>query len=295
MFNKNDPAIQIPLTTGESINSLPSDSLFLTYNVEDVKKLGFVGKQFEPYLSGQMVWNIGKRDLLKNDLMQLEMIAQNNWKRPIYFAGTLASDNYLNLRDYMQLEGYAYRLMPFRIAAGDDGFVNTDVMYDNMLKKMSWREMNNPKVYYDSETYLKVPIVTARLAFLRLTDQLVREDKKAKAKEVLDYANKVLPDNTIPYDQLCTNYVMYYFEVGDNKKAMEIAEVMTKRADENLKYFTEKAQKTSAEWMPDNVQQFIEVSLRNLQIIANVCNRNGQTEAAKRYEAIYNKYYSKLN
>lgn len=295
LVKKNDPAIQIPLTTGESINSLPSDSLFLTYNVEDVKKLGFVGKQYEPFLTGQMVWNIGKRDLLKNDLMQLEMIAQNNWKRPIYFAGTLASDNYLNMRDYMQLEGYAYRLMPFRISPGDDGFVNTDVMYDTMLKKMAWRGMNNPNVYYDSETYLKVPVVTARLAFLRLTDQLVREDKKAKAKEVLDYANKVLPDNTIPYDQLCTNYVMYYFEVGDSKKAMEIAEVMAKRADENLAYFTEKAQRKSAEWMPDNVQQFIEVSLRNLQIMANVCSRNGQTEAAKRYEAIYNKYYARLS
>lgn len=295
LVKKNDPAIQIPLTTGESINSLPSDSLFLTYNVEDVKKMGFVAKQYEPYLNGQMVWNIGKRDLLKNDLMQLEMIAQNNWKRPIYFAGTLANDNYLNLRDYMQLEGYAYRLMPFRVAEGEDGFVNTDVMFDKMLNKMAWREMNNPNVYYDSETYLKVPIITARLAFLKLTDQLVREGKKDKAKQVLDYANKVLPDAAIPYDQLSTNYVMYYFEVGDTKKAMEIAEVITKRADENLAYFTEKAHKASAEWMPDNVQQFIEISLRNLQIISNVCNRNGQEAAAKKYEAIYNKHYTKLS
>ncbi|HEY1055980.1 MAG TPA: hypothetical protein VGE24_12620, partial [Emticicia sp.] len=88
----------------------------------------------------------------------------------------------------------------------------------------------------------------------------------------------------------CTNYVMYYFEVGDSKKAMQIADIMAKRADENLKYFTEKSQRVSAEWMPDNVQQFIEVSMRNLQILANVCNRNGQTEAAKRYEAIFTKY-----
>ncbi len=294
LVKKNDPAIQIPLTTGESINSLPSDSLFLNYDVEAVKKMGFVPKQFEPYLTGQITWNIGKRDLLKNDLMQLEMIAQNNWKRPIYFAGTLANDNYLNLKDYMQLEGYAYRLLPIKVSQGDDGFANTDIMYDNMLKKMAWRGMDNPNVYYDSETYLKVPIITARLAFLRLADQLVREEKKTKAKEVLDYANKVLPDNVIPYDQLCTNYVMYYFEVGDSKKAMEIAETITKRADGNLAYFTQKAGQKSAEWMPDNIQDYLQTNLRNLQVIANICSRNNQEAAAKRYEAIYNKYYSRV-
>ncbi len=295
LVKKNDPAIQIPLTTGESINSLPSDSLFLTYNIEDVKKMGFVPKQFEPYLSGQITWNIGKRDLLKNDLMQLEMIAQNNWKRPIYFAGTLANDNYLNLKDYMQLEGYAYRLLPIKVSQGDDGFANTDIMYDNMLKKMAWRGMDNANVYYDSETYLKVPIITARLAFLRLADQLVREEKKTKAKEVLDYANKVLPDKSIPFDQLCSNYVMYYFEVGDSKKAMEIAETITKRADGNLAYFTEKSKYSSAEWMPDNVQDYLQINLRNLQVIANICSRNGQEAAAKRYEATYNKYYERVS
>jgi Protein of unknown function (DUF2723) len=295
LVKKNDPAIQIPLTTGESINSLPSDSLFLTYNIEDVKKMGFVPKQFEPYLSGQITWNIGKRDLLKNDLMQLEMIAQNNWKRPIYFAGTLANDNYLNLKDYMQLEGYAYRLLPIKVSQGDDGFANTDIMYNNMLKKMAWRGMDNPNVYYDSETYLKVPIITARLAFLRLADQLVREEKKTKAKEVLDYANKVLPDKSVPYDQLCSNYVMYYFEVGDTKKAMEIAETITKRADGNLAYFTEKSKYSSAEWMPDNVQDYLQINLRNLQVIANICSRNGQEAAAKRYEATYNKYYERVS
>ena len=123
---------------------------------------------------------------------------------------------------------------------------------------------------------------------------MVREEKKTKAKEVLDYANKVLPDNVIPYDQLCTNYVMYYFEVGDSKKAMEIAETITKRADGNLAYFTQKAGQKSAEWMPDNIQDYLQINLRNLQVIANICSRNNQEAAAKRYEAIYNKYYSRV-
>lgn len=293
LVKRNDAAIQVPLQNGESINSLPSDSLFLTYDVEEVKKLGFVPKQFEPYLSGQMMWNIGKRDLMKNDLMQLEIIAQNNWKRPVYFASSLSSDNYLNLKDFMQLEGYAYRLMPFRVEEGGDGFIDSDVMTEKMMKNMAWRNMDNPNIYYDSEFYLKVPIVTARIAFSRLSGQLIAEGKKDKAAQILDYANKVLPDKAIPYDQLCAYYVMNYFDAGQNKKAIEIAEVMAKRAEENLVYFAPKLGTADAQWMPDNVRQYVDISLRNLQVLGSIMSRNKQDALAKKYEEIYNRYASR--
>jgi hypothetical protein len=291
LVKRNDPAIQVPLQNGESINTLPSDSLFLNYDIENVRKLGFVSKQFEPYLTGQMMWNIGKRDLLKNDLMQLEIIAQNNWKRPVYFASSLAPDNYLNLKDFMQFEGYAYRLMPFKVSeGGEEGFIDTDLMSEKMLKKMAWRNTENPNVYYDSETYLKVPVVTARIAFSRLASQLIAEGKKEKANQILDYANKVLPDKTIPYDQLCSYYVMSYFEIGETKKAMQIAEAMAKRAEENLIYFAPKLGTKDAQWMPDNVRQYVEISLRNLQVLGSILHQNKQEATAKRYEELFNRY-----
>jgi hypothetical protein len=120
---------------------------------------------------------------MKPELIQLDIIAQNaaeGWKRPIYFATTLASSSYLNMKEFMQLEGYAYRLMPFKVPGAKDGFVNTDIMYNNMTTKMAWRDLDNPKTYYHSDFYLEVPVVTARLSFLRLVDQLVREGKLQK-------------------------------------------------------------------------------------------------------------------
>ncbi|MCD8540348.1 MAG: hypothetical protein LRY55_11715 [Leadbetterella sp.] len=48
----------------------------------------------------------------------LDIIAQNNWQRPVYFGGTLPQNQYLGLKEFMQLEGYAYRLMPYKIEGG---------------------------------------------------------------------------------------------------------------------------------------------------------------------------------
>lgn len=62
------------------------------------------------------------------------MIVTNNWKRPIYFSTTLSGSNFLNLKDYTQLEGLAHRLMPIKYPNASQGFVYDKVMYDNMMK-----------------------------------------------------------------------------------------------------------------------------------------------------------------
>ncbi len=290
LVKNSDPAIQVSVSTGETINTLPSPNLFVEYDIEKVKKMGFVPENYLPLLDGTMKWNIGERDVLKNDLMVLEIIAQNNWERPIYFGGTLAPSSYLNLKDHMQLEGYAYRLMPVAIPGARDGVVNSTVMYDNLMNKMQWRNLDNPNVYYDSETYLKVPIVTGRYAFLRLADQLVREGKKAEAKKVLDKALAVMPDSSIPYDQLSANFSLFYYEVGETKKAAEIGEVIANRADEMLTYFIAQTREgNSRQWGASNMNEIIQSNLRDLSILINMAEQNDK-KAAERYQAIYNKH-----
>ncbi|MFC0181550.1 protein O-mannosyl-transferase family [Pseudarcicella hirudinis] len=240
LIREDNPAIKVPLQNGEMINTLPSSTLFVPTNAAAVKKQGFIPKDLEPLLTDTLSWNIGNKDLVKNDLIQLEIIANNaseNWKRPIYFATTLGSESYLGLKEYMQLEGYAFRLMPFKIPGAKDGFVNSDIMYNNMMNHMFWRDLDNPKTYYHTDFYLQVPVVSARLSFLRLADQLIREGKKDKAIACLNYCLKVMPDATIPYDQLSANYVGLYASAGDTKKALQIADVMMNRNDKALDYY----------------------------------------------------------
>lgn len=256
---------------------LPSSVLFLPIDKAAVEKANFVPGLLKPMIGDTLQWTIGKKDLYKPDLIMLDMIATNNWKRPIYFSSTLANDNYLNLKDHMQLEGYAYRLMPVGVPGASDGYVNSDIMYTNMMKKSYFREFDNPGVYYD-ETY-RTPIVSARIAFFRLADQLLREGKKDKALEVINYSLKTIPDKSIPYDQISSNYVRFLFELGEPKRALEIADIMATRADQALTY-----DKSGHQFGSPNSD------LYTLQTIIEACKEAKQTAAASKFEAIFQKH-----
>lgn len=289
LIRDDNPAIKVPLTDGSMINTLPTENLFLPIDVEAVKKAGFVPKEYESLVTPQMAWSAGKSGVMKPELIQFDIIAQNaatGWKRPVYFASTLPSASYLNLKEYMQLEGYAYRLMPFKIPEAKDGFVNSDIMFDNLTKKMFWRDLDNANTYYHSDFYLEVPVVTARLAFLRLADQLVREGKFAKAKAALDYCLKVMPDKTIPYDQLSANFVALYLAAGDKKTGLQMADTIMNRNSKALDYYLNDRRNSDS--------REVQTNLYEMQIIVEGV-KNAKLPEAVKYEEMFNKQMIKAN
>jgi hypothetical protein len=107
LVKDDNQAIKVPLQDGTSINILPSENLTIPVNIDEIKKAGFVPKDVEPLLTNQMNWSIGTSGILKPQLVQLDIIAQNaanGWKRPIYFASSLSKVSYLNMKEFMQLK-----------------------------------------------------------------------------------------------------------------------------------------------------------------------------------------------
>ncbi|GGH49788.1 membrane protein [Dyadobacter endophyticus] len=285
LIRQDNKAIQVPLTSGDMTSILPSSTLFLPVDTREVGKMNIVKSDLQPYLADSMSWKIGETDLLKGDLVMLDIISSNNWKRPVYFSSTMGSSHNLGLQEYLQLEGYAYRLLPVRVPGASDGYVNTDIMYDNMMNKMYWREMNNPKVYYD-DTYRGSPVVTARLSFLRLAQQLIAENKIDKARKVVDKAMGVMPDDTIPYDQVSAGFIGALFDVGENQKALDSARAMAVRSDENLSWIKEKEGSRNR----DGRSRDVNTDLFILQSIVRECRRAKQDKDADRFEAIFKKH-----
>lgn len=285
LVKQENKAIQVPLTSGDMTSILPSSVLFLPVNAEEVKKMNIIKPDLLPFVSDSISWTIGKGDLYKSDLIMLDIIASNDWKRPIYFSSTLGGSSYLNLKEYMQLEGYAYRLLPVKVPGASDGYVNADVMYNNMMTKMAWRDLDNPNTYYDN-TYLGSPVATARIAFLRLTGQLIADGRKEEAKKAIERSLTTMPDKSIPYDQFSANFIGPLFDLGETKQALGIAETMALRADEVLT------------WAKDNSttrRRDSNVYLYILQVIVQECRDAKQEAAAKKYEQIFQKHLQAFN
>lgn len=279
LIKEKNQAIMVQASSGASLATLPSETLILPIDTAKVRHMDFIPKGRANMIQEAIIWKKGRGALEKKDLIILDMMANNNWERPIYFSSTLSTSNYLGLREYMQMEGLAYRFMPFKEEGATQGFVNTDIMYDRMMNGMFWRNLNSEKVYND-ENYRRFPY-NARLSFYRLATELYYEEKNEKAKEVINRCFEVIPDNTIPYDVTSPQFVSILLKCGEKDKALEICNVMAKRADEELGYY-----------MKNNIKKEMEIqsNLYILSQLATILKSEGLAEESRKFEDIFRKY-----
>ena len=218
-FFKSDDA-RTKLPGGDDVNYIPSTTLVLPINKEEVLRKGVVDLADSARIVSQIEIDInGKTALFKNDLMILEMLLTNNWDRPMYYATSVGDENYLNLSKYFRITGLAQRIVPVNTEeSGTD--IDTEKMYDNMMNKFRWGNIADPNVYLD-ETVARM-CSSMRLSFIRLAEALVIEDKLDMALKVLDYSLEVLPPSKVPHNSMSLSMADLYFALEQDEKALEI-------------------------------------------------------------------------
>jgi hypothetical protein len=225
---------------GEKISILPTKNFYLPVDLEKTKKLGLHTEADSAFVSDRLEWRISRSYLMKNQMMVLDLLATNDWERPIYFAVTTGPDSYLNLQNYFKLEGLGYRLTPVESPDNRNpntfGTVNTERMYTNIMEKFKWGGMDSEDQIYMDENNLRLTN-SIRLQFAALSDQLIEEEKIEMAGAVLDKSFEVMPDHNVPFDRLVVPLVENYYKIGQNDKANEIAEILFDRYVEDFEYY----------------------------------------------------------
>ncbi len=184
-------------------------------------------------------WQINRQVLLKNHLMVLDLLAHNNWERPIYFAVTTGPDSYINLQDHFQLEGLTYRLVPSHNPSKDPnrhGRVATEIMYDNVMNKFLWGNMDSPEEIYLDENILRMT-TNLRLQLSSLAEQLIAEGRPEDARAVLDLSIEKMPEHNVPYDRIMLPTIEAYYAIGDTGKANHLSERLFTIMEENMQWY----------------------------------------------------------
>lgn len=233
----------------------------------------------------------GKHYITKDELMVLDMIANNNWERPIYFAITVGRDKYMNLQDYFQLEGLAYRLVPIKTASDggiDIGKVDPKLMYGNVMDKFKWGNMNDPKVYIDENNARMM--MNIRNTFNRLAETLVSEGQNEKAAQVLDRGIELIPHKIVPYNYFSMMMAETYFRAGKPEKGKEIINTIMTDYKEQLDYFFKMNKPMRA-----SVDEEIQRILYFMREMGNVCNRGNQPELGKEVASSFTSYLDRYS
>jgi tetratricopeptide (TPR) repeat protein len=166
----------------------------------------------------------------------LDILAANDWKRPVYFVLNAGQSTYIGLDHFLFVEGLACRVLPVKARINEDetGEVNTDVLYDNLMNKFKWGNINSKKVYLDEQNQRLV--LSYRNLFNRLADALIQEGKKDSARKVMDYCMSVFPDEVSHYDYFVIGFAEGYYKTGDAQKADKICEHILQLMEQNMNY-----------------------------------------------------------
>lgn len=222
---------------GQPVNYLPAKNFFIPVDKAEVIADHVVQTRDTSKILPRMEWKLNKNSLLKNDLMTLEILRNNLWKRPVYFAISVAPDAYLGMNNYLQQEGLAYRVVPFNTKTDDGlpGGVQPELMYDNMMNKFAWGGVDKYDVYLD-ENILRM-VTNLRSNFARLAEGLVAEGKKDSAIKVLDKCIEVLPEKNVPVSYLNLAIAKAYYDAGAPDKGKVMLERILTVYSDQLKYY----------------------------------------------------------
>ena len=277
--------IPSPYGRGELADYFPTNMFYIPVDSAKVVRNGTVPPWSADKIVSRIQWNYNKNVVYKNDLMVLDLLSNNEWNRPVYFAITVNSSSYLGLQNYFQDEGMAYRVVPIREKDRNPeaGRVDSRIMYDNLMNKFVWGNITDPHVYLDENN--RRMLSNYRNVFSRLASTLIEEGRKDSARKVLDKCLQLIPDRIVDFNYFAMPLINDYYLVGDTARARNIADRLVENMKEELDFFL-----TLPRNKMNGLDQVIPLDMYILQNVAEISRQYDTPERQKQLREIYNKY-----
>lgn len=218
------------------VDYLPSKKYHIPIHKKNIIDSGIANltniNQFPDSISASIKGNY----LTRGELIILDIIAQNEWKRPIYFLNNIIPRK-LGLENYLKKEGFAYRLIPFKN--------NSEKLYDNSEKQFqkfahqfSWGNMDDENVYIDYTSVRSISLILRyRETFGQIAADLIANNEFEKAEKTLDTCTRLFSSGNIPHDIFSPTLIDLYHQINQNEKANQNFNELEQDIKTRLDYF----------------------------------------------------------
>ncbi|WP_396590659.1 DUF2723 domain-containing protein [Allomuricauda sp. R78024] len=286
---------------GADLNNYPESNLDIVYyptnkiripvNKKNVLETGLVKAKDSALIEDFIDIDLPQSALPKNRILMLDLIANNDWKRPIYFSGgSFDKAEYIWMKDYLQLDGLVYKLVPIKTknqSSFEMGRVDSDLMYD-IVKKWDWGNSGSADIYHDPQTRSQGLSFRSNLA--RLMETLIAENKIDKAKNIIEMSLTNMPVEQYGFYAFVEPFVDGYYKVGETEKARALFEKLKKVYQERLEYYSGIPLDEQYDKI-DDVLADMQAYRRNIDILIE----NQDRELAESETIIFNEYIDKFS
>jgi hypothetical protein len=289
-FIKSDsPAALVETSSGNKFNFVPTRKFRLPVDSSVVLSNGTVSPADRELILPAVEWTFNRSTMGKSAMIVMDILANNNWERPVYFA-SLGHEGTLGLENYMQLEGFAYRLVPIYSPGGgryESGRVEKDRLYENLMEKFRYGRMNEPDVYLDDFHVRTTSVIRLRTRFVQLANALISSRETSRAVQVLDKCMELTPDEKIPFDYNVIQIAAAYYKCGSIEKANSLVQKLADISNVKLEYYLDQELKFIA-----SINDEVLYNFQVLQNLINISKTYNQEDISKKLEGQADSLYS---
>ena len=230
----------IPLFT-QNMVYYPTNKVRFYVNKENVINSGIIDPVDYDKIVNYIDIDLPKSGLYKNQILMLDILSKNDWKRPIYFTGGSYKDSeYIWMKDYLQLDGLVYKLVPIKTPINENnpyqmGRIEANRMY-NIVKKWEWGNSQSSEIYHDPET--RKNSISFRSNLHRLSESLIEIGEIEKAEEILDLSLEKMPIDFYGYYTLSEPYIKTYYSLKKYDKGYLIYKEIENKYFEYINYYS---------------------------------------------------------
>jgi hypothetical protein len=280
-ITSDDNATKLQMQGGGFVNYLPTKNFKIPVNPAEVVKDGVIKPEQQSLLADSMRWKYPSNFVTKDNLAFIDILAHNNWKRPICFTITVGQENMMGMQQYLYKEGFTYHLIPFKPdSANRDqlGKTNSMVMYNNIMTKFKWGNYNTAKYLDPESTTMFYPVILSTI--LDITQNLTVEGRKDLALNVLHKYDREMPDIYPFIDVARSKYylVANAYNLGDKAYGNKYAQSMEKYITDQLDY--------NASLLPDHTDNMdlrtVQMGMQLLGGLSQLTKENNQPALAAR-------------
>ena len=214
---------KVQLADGSLVDYIPGRRIAIPVNKDNAIKAGIVKEEDRDLMVDTVYINISerKRSIEKSEMMLIDLLANFDWKRPICFTQVYILQDF-GLLDYLQYDGYAYRLVPILTpyqSSWEIGRIDTEWTYPRLMETFRYGNLADEDVHVDHFLQYNIAASKAREGFARVAKELIREGRNEEALKALDKGLEVLPSPKIRYTDANTYpFIEAYYALGEMEK-----------------------------------------------------------------------------
>src|SRR5699024_11053146 len=286
-IKSDNPSTYVTLPNDQTINTYPTKNLVLPVDKDKVIENGIVAEKDRDQIVSSIPINIkAKSDqIAKNTLLMLDVVANIDWSRPIYFSGgSYDNEDNLWMKDYLELDGIAYKLVPIKTENNgyDLGRIDVDKMYDRVMN-WHWGNSGSPDSYHDLQT--RRNSISYRSNMARLVTELIELKDHKRAKDILDLATEKMPVKKFGFYALVAPFIADYYAIGENEKADELWKEVAEIYQQKLSYYAELKPKEQSSILSE-----IYGTIERYRDLVDISIMNEEEEIAREKAEEFNSY-----